>query len=275
MTSSSYEVDSLHAKSRVADRAAVVYPDSDGEPMADNTLHYEWIVRIKENLDAMLSDFVAGDHLWYPVEGRPDIRAAPDVMVCLGRPKGYRGSYQQFREEGVPPTVVFEVLSPKNTYRAMVVKARFYFRYGASEFIAVDPEEEDGYASWRDAQGEMHDIETLDGWTSPTLGIRFERNENGLQVFRRDGSRFLDFREIEALAREAQARAEQEAARAQQEAARAQQEAARAQQEAARAQQEAVRAREADARADEAVARAERLAARLAALGVSADDLAL
>src|SRR4051812_27387732 len=94
----------------------IVYPDSDGQPMADNTLQFQWIVTIQGGLDALFAAdpnvFVAGDLLWYPVEGQPKIRAAPDAMVVFGRPKGYRGSYKQWEEGGVAPQVVFEVLSP-------------------------------------------------------------------------------------------------------------------------------------------------------------------
>jgi hypothetical protein len=56
----------------------VVYPSSDGKPMADNTLQFQWIVTIEGNLEALFRDredvFVAGDNLWYPVEGEPEIR---------------------------------------------------------------------------------------------------------------------------------------------------------------------------------------------------------
>ncbi len=31
----------------------IEYPDSDGKPMADNTEQYEWIVKIKENLEIL------------------------------------------------------------------------------------------------------------------------------------------------------------------------------------------------------------------------------
>src|SRR6266545_225356 len=97
---------------------AVVYPDSDGQPMSDNTLQFQWIVTIQGGLDALFADrpdvFVAGDLLWYPVEGEPSIRAAPDALVAFDRPKGYRGSYRQWEEGNVPPQVVFEVLSPGN-----------------------------------------------------------------------------------------------------------------------------------------------------------------
>ena len=33
----------------------VFYPETDGEPMADNTLQYEWIVTIKGGLDALFA----------------------------------------------------------------------------------------------------------------------------------------------------------------------------------------------------------------------------
>ena len=41
---------------------------------------------------------MAGDLLWYPVEGQPNICQAPDVMVVWGRPKGERKSYLQWLE---------------------------------------------------------------------------------------------------------------------------------------------------------------------------------
>ena len=41
------------------------YPDSDGEPIAENTLQYAWITKIKNNLDILVMDdpdvFVAAD----------------------------------------------------------------------------------------------------------------------------------------------------------------------------------------------------------------------
>ena len=60
----------------------IVYPDSDGLPMSDNTLQFEWITTIVGGLDALFSDdpnvFVAGDLLWYPIEGDNKTRTAPE-----------------------------------------------------------------------------------------------------------------------------------------------------------------------------------------------------
>jgi hypothetical protein len=78
----------------------VSYPDCDGNPMADNTEQFRWIVVLQQNLEWLFADdptvFVAGDLLWYPIEGDNKTRSAPDVMVILGRPKGDRGSYKQW-----------------------------------------------------------------------------------------------------------------------------------------------------------------------------------
>jgi hypothetical protein len=57
--------------------------------MAENTKQFQWIVTIKENLDALLPNaFVAGDLFWYPLEGNNLIRQAPAVrgggILCVG-----------------------------------------------------------------------------------------------------------------------------------------------------------------------------------------------
>ncbi|CAN1212925.1 Uma2 family endonuclease [Tumidithrix helvetica PCC 7403] len=82
------------------------YPDSDGNPMSDNTEQYRWIVIIEENLEIIFADdpnvFIAGDLAWYPVRYALK-RTAPDVMVVFGRPRGRRGSYKQWLEDDIAP----------------------------------------------------------------------------------------------------------------------------------------------------------------------------
>ncbi len=115
----------------------IEYPTSDGEPMAENTLQFEWIVTIKGSLERIFRDephvFVAGDLLWYPVQGNNKLRAAPDTLVAFGRPKGYRGAYLQWLEDDIPPQVVFEVHSPGNRAVEMTRKFNFYNLYGVNE----------------------------------------------------------------------------------------------------------------------------------------------
>jgi len=237
----------------------IVYPDSDGEPMSDHTLQFSWIVRLRENLDALLPDFVAGDLLWYPVEGSPTTRIGPDVLVAFGRPKGYRGSYMQWREAGIAPQVVVEVLSPNNTLREMMRKATFYNQFGVQEFITIDPDARTGWALVRTGPGQFEEVPSINGWTSPLLGIRFVREGDDLAVYGPHGARFKSFAEEQAERLHATARAEHESARAEHESARAEHESARAERESARAEREGERAR--------------KLAERLAALGVDPDSV--
>lgn len=89
----------------------ISYPESDGQPMAGDTIQFRGIVTIQGNLDAIFQDdpsvFAAGDLLWYPVEEDNKIRTAPDAMVVFGRPKGDRGSYLQWCEYNFQPTSCF------------------------------------------------------------------------------------------------------------------------------------------------------------------------
>lgn len=184
----------------------VTYPESDGKPMADNTKQFRWIVVIKENLEWLFADnptvFVAGDLLWYPIEGNSKICQAPDTMVVFGRPKGDRGSYQQWQEENIAPQVVFEILSPSNTRAEMNRKLLFYDRYGVEEYYLYDPDA-NALTGWRREEGFLDLIEVAQGWVSPRLGIRFDLSENDLQITRSDGKPFLSYVEIAQQAEQA------------------------------------------------------------------------
>ena len=185
----------------------IIYPDSDGKPMSDNTKQFRYIVIIKENLESLFADnpnvFIAGDLLWYPVEGSNTIRQAPDVMVALGRPKGDRGSYQQWKEDNVTPQVVFEILSPGNTLKEMAKKLKFYEQYGVEEYYIYDPDKNDlnGYLRKENC---LEIIEEMQGFISPLLNIKFELELDGLQIYDSQGNRFLTYVELSQQIKDAQ-----------------------------------------------------------------------
>ena len=207
-----------------APTAEVIYPDSDGQPMADNTKQFRWIVTIKENLERLFRDradvFVAGDLLWYPVEGNNTLCQAPDVLVVVGRPKGDRGSYQQWREDGIAPQVVFEILSPSNRMGNMARKFQFYNRYGVEEYYLYDPDEVE-LIGWQRTEQTLEVIDQLDGWVSPRLQIRFDLSQPELQIFAPNGDRFLTYVELSDQLDQAREQAEAERERAEQERQRA------------------------------------------------------
>lgn len=202
----------------------IIYPDSDGQPMSDNTKQFRWIVTIKENLEILFANaldvFVAGDLLWYPVEGNNKIRTAPDIMVVFGRPKGDRGSYKQWQEENVIPQVVFEILSPGNRAVEMLKKAIFYQAYGVEEYYIYDPEDIKLTGLIRSGNL-LEPVDEMNGWTSPRLGIRFELKEDTLEIYRPDGQKFLTSVELDQLREQESQRAEEERQRAEEERQRA------------------------------------------------------
>jgi hypothetical protein len=222
------------------------------------------MVTIKGNLDVIfwgiVDVFVAGDLLWYAVEGNNKIRQAPDVMVVFGRPKGHRGSYRQWEEEGIAPQVVFEILSPWNRHGQMVGKFHFYEQYGVEEYYVYDPDRL-VLEGWIRRSAALEEIPNMQGWVSPRLGIRFElAPDDGLKLYRPDGCPFLSFvelhaqGEVERLARE----------QAEQRADQAERQAEHAQHQAEHAEQQAEVERLARERAQQ---HAERLVAQLRALG--------
>jgi Uma2 family endonuclease len=234
---------------QTAAQPAIVYPESDGNPMADNTKQFRLIVMIQQGLDAQFAAqpdvFVAGDLLWYPVEGHPEIRVAPDVLVAFGRPKGDRGSYLQWQENGITPQVVFEILSPGNTVAEMARKFEFYNRYGVEEYYLYDPDHNE-LSGWQRIDGWLWLIDPIEGWVSPRLGVRFSRSEGELALFHPGGQRFATYVELLQRAEQERQRAEQERQRAEQERQRAEQERQRAEQEQQRAEQEQQRAEHAE-----------------------------
>jgi Uma2 family endonuclease len=189
----------------------IIYPDRDGLPMSDNPKQFRWIVTIKENLELIYAQdanvFVAGDLLWYPVEGSNTIRQAPDVMVVLGRAKGDRGSYQQWKEGGIAPQVVFEILSPGNRLGEMHKKLRFYEQYGVTEYYLYDPDRLD-FAGWVRHEDRLESIEEPHNWISPLLGIRFKLEPDTLEIYRPDGQPFLSFVDLDLLRQAAEQRAD-------------------------------------------------------------------
>ena len=180
----------------------IIYPESDGKPMADNTKQFRWILTIQQNIDWLYTNdpqiFVAGDLLWYPVVGQTQIAAAPDTMVVFGRPKGDRGSYKQWEEGNIAPQVVFEILSPSNKSVEMAKKLLFYDRYGVEEYYIYNPDNNNLEVLIRNA-GSLDSIPESHDWVSPRLGIRFDLSSDELQIYRPDGTKFYSYIEINRM----------------------------------------------------------------------------
>lgn len=161
-------------------------------------------------LEALFADepavMVVGDLFWYPVEGSNATRTAPDLMVVFGRPKGHRGSYLQWAEANIAPQVVGEILSPGNRPGEMALKFQFYDLHGVEEYYIYDPDKGDLHG-WIRRAGKLQIIETMQGWVSPRLGVRFELRDGLLDLSTPDGRHLETYVEVMARAAEAEVHA--------------------------------------------------------------------
>jgi Uma2 family endonuclease len=129
--------------------AAIFYPSSDGEPLAESYDHLYAILTILEVLRVYLigqrATVLADQYLYY-VEGNPQRRVAPDVMVIFNVEPGGRDNYKIW-VEGEVPQVVFEVTSPSTRSQDEVQKKALYAELGVTEYWQFDPRGE-----WIDGQ---------------------------------------------------------------------------------------------------------------------------
>ncbi len=182
-------------------RKDVIYPEDDGNPMSDNTLQFEWITTLHFGFLALFANdpnvFVASDLLWYPVEGDAKTRAAPDVMIAFGRPKGNRGSYKQWEEEGIAPQVVIEILSPGNRPIQMIEEHRFYEQHGVEEYFIYDPQPgEERLVGYLRSGDHLMLLPDMQGWISPRVGVKFELADGKLICTRHDGKVFEPYLDV-------------------------------------------------------------------------------
>ena len=104
------------------------------------------------------------------------------------------GSYLQWKEGGLAPQVVFEVLSPGNRKGNLKKRFRFFERFGVEEYYSFDPDRMVLLGWLRDGD-ELRPIPDMQGWTSPRLQVGFELADD-LVLHGPDGSPFATYVEL-------------------------------------------------------------------------------
>jgi Uma2 family endonuclease len=119
----------------------IIYPSSDGEPLAET---YDHLIAITTTLLILLKHLegqqatVLADQFLYYAQGFPRLRVAPDVMVILGVAPGGRDNYKTW-VEGQVPAVIFEMTSPGTRSQDEVEKKKLYESIGVTEYWQFDP----------------------------------------------------------------------------------------------------------------------------------------
>lgn len=120
----------------------IYYPESDGEPMAETDYHLSvlfYLIGALRFLFHHVPDvYVAGNMMFYYVEGNPAISKAPDVFVVKGVGKHKRRVWKTWEERAVP-SVIFEITSPSTSQADLHDKKQLYERLGVQEYYLFDP----------------------------------------------------------------------------------------------------------------------------------------
>jgi Uma2 family endonuclease len=118
------------------------YPTTDGQPMAETTLHRKIMSDMIHCLDHRFKDvpdvWVGGNLFFYYEKGNPRAVVAPDVLLVHGVSKWDRPVYKLW-EEGRGPSLVIEVTSSSTKDEDVNDKKDLYRRLGVEEYFLFDP----------------------------------------------------------------------------------------------------------------------------------------
>jgi Uma2 family endonuclease len=215
----------------------IIYPESDGKPMAETDTHRDDLIYAVESLKQHFREredvYVSGNLLVYYQEGQPTKSFAPDCFVVFGVPKRRRRTYKIW-QEGRAPDVVVEFTSNSTKADDAGSKKGLYAFLGVREYYLFDPTGDYlpvplvGYRLEGDTYVAQDPVE--DGaLESPLLNMRLVPEGELLRFIRLDTGEPLPlYGEAVEVARRQQERAEAETQRAESESQRAEAEARRA-----------------------------------------------
>ncbi len=125
------------------DDLSIVYPDSDGEPMAENDHQLTAMLDAISTLRAWFADredvYPGGDMLMYYRMNDNETRVAPDVFVVFGVESRHKRDSWIVWREGKAPDIVMELASGSTWRRDMVEKRDIYAEMGVTEYWRFDP----------------------------------------------------------------------------------------------------------------------------------------
>ncbi len=169
----------------------VVYPTSDGKPMAETELHQRVMMDLIHRLKAWAATqervHAAGNLLVYFEEGNPRRHLSPDAFVAFKVGTHERDVFKTWEEKSVP-SVVFEITS-KTTRREDTRTKRAVYQddWAVDEYFLFDPREEyldPSLQGFRRVRGAFQPITpNVDGsFGSQRLGLTITRDGRRLRL---------------------------------------------------------------------------------------------
>ena len=209
----------------------VVYPTSDGQPMAETAIHRRCMVDVADTIELWFKKhgrddvYVGSNNFLYYERGNPRAVVAPDVYVVVGAPASPPRDTYKLWNEPKGPDFVLEVTSASTRRNDERHKRDVYAALGVREYFLYDPRAE--YLSpplqgWRLHEGAYRAVSAVTmlsnrgvAVASEVLGLelRDERAERRLRVHDRAAGEDLLTHEESERAREEAERTREEAER--------------------------------------------------------------
>ena len=246
----------------------LVYPESDGEPMAETERHQKTMIDLIDIIEQHFKDdpdvHVSGNLLVYYEEGNPRKSVSPDVFMVRGVSKKELRTYKTWEQK---PTLdfVLELASPSTFRRDFTEKKEIYAKMlRVKEYYIYDPyhEIEPSFIGFRLVGEAYEEIAYVnDRLPSAVLGLELGERDGVLRLYNPGTAEWLypSREHVDEMA----SRVEQEALARQEAESRVEQEALARQEAESRVEQEVLARQEAESRAQHAEAELERLRAAL------------
>ncbi len=201
---------------RIGSAPTLVYPESDGEPMAETPKHQQVMI---DCMDVLQNHFrgspdvyIAGNMLLYYEEGNPRKSVSPDVFMVRGLSKKELRTYKTWEQ---PPTLdfVLEVASPSTYTRDFNEKMEIYAKIlRVKAYCIYDPyhEIDPSFVGFRLVGEAYEEIPFANGRIPfEVLGLELGEHEGVLRLYDPVKSTWL-FTSQERVAQESMARQEAE-----------------------------------------------------------------
>ena len=168
----------------------LVYPESDGEPMAETGRHVRALLDMIDMIDWHFRDtpdvHVSGNMFLYYEEGNPRKVISPDVFMVRGVGKKELRTYKTWEQQPYLDFVI-EFASPSTFTRDFAEKKEIYEQIlQVKEYYIYDPyhEIQPSFIGFRLVEGSYEEIAFVEGrLPSETLGLELGERDGALRLY--------------------------------------------------------------------------------------------
>ena len=175
---------------KIGTAPTLVYPESDGEPMAETGRHVRALLDMIDMIDWHFRDtpdvHISGNMFLYYEEGNPRKVISPDVFMVRGVGKKELRTYKTWEQQPYLDFVI-EFASPSTFTRDFAEKKEIYEQIlQVKEYYIYDPyhEIQPSFIGFRLVEGSYEDIAFVEGrLPSETLGLELGERDGVLRLY--------------------------------------------------------------------------------------------